>query len=101
LLGINYFNCPDGHGLFLPPSRLKPDNRFDEVGASASEAPPTASTDQDNKSSQPGRSASAPEDAFRDLFSELGLGMQDDTGTCIHYTSYFLGTCSAKKSNDD
>ena len=81
MLGITYFNCPDEHGLFLPLSRLKRDNRFDEVDANTSEAPPTASSDQlqDGKSSQPGRSASAPEDRLRDQFS--GFGIQDDAGT--------------------
>ena len=79
---INYFNCPDGHGVFLPSSHLKRDSRFAEVDANTSEAP-TVSSDQDSESSQPGRSASAPEDRLRNLFLELQkLGMQDDTGSC-------------------
>ena len=76
MLGINYFNCPDGHGLFLPLSRLKRDNRFAEVDANTSEALLTTSFDQDSKFSW---SASTPEDKLRNLFS--GFEMQDDTGT--------------------
>ena len=78
--GINYFNCLDGHGVFLPSSILKRNSQFAEVGANTSETP-TVSSDQDSESSQPGRSVSAPEDRLRNLFLELQkLGMQDDAG---------------------
>ena len=80
--GNNYFSCSEGHGLFLPLSRLKRDNRFAEVDANTDEAP-TVSSDHDSESSQPSRSASAPEDRLRNLFLELQkLGMQDDTSEC-------------------
>ena len=85
--GINYFNCLDGHGIFLPLSRLKRDEHFAEVDANTSEAP-TVSSDHDSEPiSRPGRFTSAPEDRLRNLLSGLEkLGMQDDIGTC---------TCSA------
>ena len=28
--GVQYFTCEDGYGLFLPVSRLKRDDRFDD-----------------------------------------------------------------------
>ena len=28
--GVQYFTCEDGYGLFLPPSRLQRDDRFDD-----------------------------------------------------------------------
>ena len=28
---VSYFECPDGQGLFLPMSRLKPDDRFSDT----------------------------------------------------------------------
>ncbi len=78
--GIDYFNCSDGHGLFLPVSHLKRDNQFAEMDATSSEAP-TSSSSQDSEPSQPGRSASTPKDRLRNLFQKLG--MQDDIGRCM------------------
>lgn len=80
--GVNYFNCSDGHGLFLPVSHLKRDGRFAEVDANTSESQ-TSSSNQGSEPSQPNRSASASEDRLRNLFLELQkLGMQDDTSRC-------------------
>ena len=77
--GFSYFCCSDGYGLFLPLTHLKHDGRFAEVDANTSEES-SSSSNQDSEPSRPGRSASAPENRLKQLFSGLErLGVQDDT----------------------
>ncbi len=71
-------------------SHLKQDNRFAEIDVKLSEAP-TSSSNQDSEPSEPGRSASTPEDRLRSLFQKLG--MQDDIGN--------VGACSQHKNNNE
>ena len=81
--GTSYFSCSDGHGLFLPTSRLKQDNRFEEGTLTNTFATTQKETvSQPVMPAQPGRSTSDPMSNLSGLLSNLQkqLGLQDSTG---------------------
>ena len=82
---VSYFTCSEGHGLFLPLSRLRRDTRFyegDDSETSSSEPSVTSKTSQ-----QGGESASATntQDPLGDILSKL---MGDSKGS-LHCSCYF------------
>ena len=81
--GTSYFSCSDGHGLFLPMSRLKRDNLFEEGTPTNTSATTQKESDsQPVRPAQPGRSTSDPLSNLSGLLSNLQkqLGLQDSTG---------------------
>ena len=61
IAGVQHFTCADGHGLFLPLSRLKRDDRFDNAGeVESSESSPRVE-----------RSTNPVSDPLSDLMSRL------------------------------
>lgn len=81
---FSYFSCREGHGLFLPLSRLRRDTRFHEGDGDETSArePVTSKTSQ-----QGGESASTTntQDPISDLLSKL---MGDSKGT-LHFVCDF------------
>ena len=91
-LGISYFSCSDGHGLFLPTSRLKKDNRFEEETPTNTSATTQKESDsQPVRPAQPGRATSDPRSNLSGLLSNLQkqLGLQDSTGNTNKCTYMF------------
>ena len=64
IAGVQHFTCAEGHGLFLPLSRLKRDDRFDALD-NADEVETSESSPRVERSTNP------VSDPLSDLMSEL------------------------------
>ena len=87
--GINYFTCPDKHGLFLPGSRLKRDNRFTELETTVSDAP---TIPQEEVTSVPSPPGSTPDAVLSDFMSKLQIPGNDDTKSRCYILAYVTYT---------
>ena len=71
---VSYFSCTEGHGLFLPLSRLRKDARFHESDGSETSATEPVASQQGGESA----SATNTQDPLSDMLSKL---MGDSKGT--------------------
>ena len=76
---VSYFRCPNGHGIFLPLSRLRRDTRFhegDDGDTPALESVASNTTEQGHESAS--TTCTDTQDPLSDLLSKL---MGDSQGT--------------------